>query len=49
MNLRAKIVDGCGSCEVSYLRCDDIGILVFRVVDALVLAAEVEAPVPVVC
>ena len=38
---------GCGSFEVSWLRCEDIGVAVFRVVDAFVLAAEVEAPVVV--
>jgi len=30
---------------VSWLRCEGIGLAVFRVVDAFVLAAEVEAPV----
>ena len=39
------IVDGCGSFEVSWLRCKDESVAVFRVVDAFVLAAEVEAPV----
>src|SRR5260370_24525930 len=39
--------DGCGSSEVSWLRCEDLAVLVFRVVDAFVLAAEVEAPVSV--
>lgn len=38
------IVDGCGSCEVSGLRCEDIGFAVFRVVDAFVFAAEVVVP-----
>src|SRR5260370_24979222 len=38
---------GCGSSEVSWLRCEDLAVLVFRVVDAFVLAAEVEAPVSV--
>ena len=33
--------EGCGSTEVSCLRCEDIGFAVFRVVDAFVLAAEV--------
>ena len=36
---------GCGSFEVSWLRCEDMAVAVFRVVDAFVLAAEVEAPV----
>ncbi len=35
------IDDGCGSTEVSWLSCEDIGFAVFRVVDAFVLAAEV--------
>ena len=39
--------EGCGSSEVSWLRCEDLAVLVFRVVDAFVLAAEVEAPVGV--
>jgi hypothetical protein len=41
------IFDGCGSCEVSWLRCDDEALAVSGVVDAFVLAAEVEAPVGV--
>ena len=45
--LRVRIKDGCGSSEVSWLRCEDLAVLVFRVVDAFVLAAEVEAPVGV--
>src|SRR5260370_33284320 len=36
---------GCGSFEVSWLRCEDMAVTVFGVVDAFVLAAEVEAPV----
>src|SRR5215813_14868276 len=36
---------GCGSFEVSWLRCEDEAVAVFRAVDAFVLAAEVEAPV----
>ncbi len=39
--LRAVVGDGCGSTEVSWLSCEDIGFAVFRVVDAFVLAAEV--------
>ena len=39
--------DGCGSCEVSWSRCEDVGFAVFRVVDAFVLAAEVVPPVGV--
>ena len=35
---------GCGSSGVSWLRCEDLTVVVFRVVDAFVLAAEVEAP-----
>src|SRR6266571_8442122 len=38
---------GCGSCEVSWLRCEDEAFAVKRAVDAFVLAAEVEAPVGV--
>jgi hypothetical protein len=30
---------GCGSSEVSWLRCEDEPVAVFRVVDAFVLAA----------
>ncbi len=33
------------SFKVSWLRCEYVGLAVFRVVDAFVLAAEVEAPV----
>ena len=40
-----KIGYGCGSSEVSWLRCEDEAIAVSGVVDAFVLAAEVEAPV----
>src|SRR5437867_2120891 len=36
---------GCGSFEVSWLRCEDEAVAVSGVVDAFVLAAEVEAPV----
>src|SRR5271165_1327346 len=36
---------GCGSFEVSWLRCEDMAVAVSGVVDAFVLAAEVEAPV----
>jgi len=43
----ATFLDGCGSCEVSWLRCEDEAVAVFRVVDAFVLAAEVEAPLGV--
>src|SRR5271166_6258453 len=39
------IGDGCGSFEVSWLRCEDMAVAVSGVVDAFVLAAEVEAPV----
>src|SRR5271165_4347505 len=39
------IVFGCGSFEVSWLRCEDMAVAVSGVVDAFVLAAEVEAPV----
>jgi hypothetical protein len=35
---------GCGSVEVSWLRCEDLAVAVFRVVNAFVLAAQVEAP-----
>src|SRR5271165_2980861 len=38
---------GCGSCEVSWLSCEDEAFAVKRAVDAFVLAAEVEAPVGV--
>ena len=37
--------DGCGSSEVSWLRCEDESVAVSGAVDAFVLAAEVEAPV----
>ena len=37
--------DGCGSFEVSRLRCEDMAVAVSGMVDAFVLAAEVEAPV----
>ena len=36
---------GCGSSEVSWLRCEDESVAVSGAVDAFVLAAEVEAPV----
>jgi hypothetical protein len=36
---------GCGSFEVSCLCCEDVGLAVFGVVDAFVLAAQVIAPV----
>jgi hypothetical protein len=36
--------DGCGSSGVSWLRCENEAVAVFRVVDAFVLAAEMEAP-----
>ena len=39
------ILEGCGSFEVSWLRCEDMAVAVSGVVDAFVLAAEVEAPV----
>ncbi len=39
--------DGCGSFEVSWLRCEDEVVAVSGVVDAFVFAAEVEAPVVV--
>src|SRR5712691_9123878 len=38
---------GCGSFEVSWLRCEDESVAVSGVVDAFVLAAEMEAPVGV--
>src|SRR5271157_4141347 len=41
----ADIENGCGSFEVSWLRCEDMAVAVSGVVDAFVLAAEVEAPV----
>jgi hypothetical protein len=41
------ITYGCGSFEVSWLRCEDESVAVSGVVDAFVLAAEVEAPVGV--
>ena len=37
--------NGCGSSEVSWLRCEDESVAVSGAVDAFVLAAEVEAPV----
>jgi hypothetical protein len=43
--LLGHIHDGCGSFEVSWLRCEHMAVAVFRVVDAFVLAAEVVAPV----
>src|SRR6266704_3243000 len=43
----ATFAFGCGSCEVSWLRCEDVGFAAFRVVDALVFSAEVVAPVGV--
>ena len=36
---------GCGSFEVSWLRCKDEAVAVFRMVDAFVFSAEVVAPV----
>src|SRR5258708_2190559 len=39
--------DGCGSSEVSWLRCEDEVFAVDGSVDALALLAEVEAPVVV--
>ena len=42
-----SIPDGCGSFEVSWLRCEDEAVAVSGVVDAFVLAAQVEAPVGV--
>src|SRR5208282_2433534 len=39
------VANGCGSFEVSWLRCEDMAVAVSGVVDAFVLAAEVEAPV----
>ena len=42
-----KIDNGCGSFEVSWLRCEDEVFAVYGSVDALVLVAEVEAPVVV--
>src|SRR5712691_3661802 len=42
-----RIVVGCGSFEVSWLRCEDESVAVSGVVNAFVLAAEVEAPVGV--
>src|SRR5260370_28749791 len=41
------ISSGCGSFEVSWLRCEDEVFAVYGSVDALVLLAEVEAPVVV--
>lgn len=41
----AVFFNGRGSFEASWLRCENIGPAVLRVVDALVLAAEMEAPV----
>src|SRR5450759_3449422 len=38
---------GCSSSEVSWLCCEDESVAVFRVVDAFVFPAEVEAPVGV--
>src|SRR5271165_868761 len=42
---RGPFGDGCGSFEVSWLRCEDEVFAVYDSVDALVLLAEVEAPV----
>src|ERR1039457_2979417 len=41
------LVAGCGSFEVSWLRCENVGFAVFGVVDTLVFAAEVVVPVGV--
>jgi hypothetical protein len=41
------VLDGCGSFEVSWLRCEGVGFAVFRVVDAFVFSAEVVTPVGV--
>src|ERR1035437_9876650 len=41
------IVDGCGSFEVSWLRCEGEAFAVSGVVDAFVFAAEVVSPVGV--
>ena len=43
----STVAEGCGSFEVSWLCCEDVVVAVFGVVDALVLAAEVVAPVVV--
>src|SRR6266702_7712933 len=43
----SAVGNGCGSSEVSWLRCEDESVAVSGVVDAFVLAAEVEAPVGV--
>src|ERR1035441_8606554 len=45
--LYAIIFHGCGSFEVSWLRCENVGFAVFGVVDTLVFAAEVVVPVGV--
>src|SRR6266571_910439 len=47
LKLHGQIRDGCGSFEVSWLRCENVGFAVFGVVDALVFAAEVVVPVGV--
>jgi hypothetical protein len=44
MGFSGGILYGCGSAGVSWLRCEDEAFPVFRVVDAFVLAAEMEAP-----
>src|ERR1019366_2433578 len=43
----SRIELGCGSFEVSWLRCENVGFAVFGVVDTLVFAAEVVVPVGV--
>ena len=45
--LSSAVSNGCGSFEVSWLRCQDEAVAVSGVVDAFVLAAQVEAPVGV--
>jgi hypothetical protein len=42
-----QVAVGCGSFEVSWLRCEDESVAVSGMVDAFMLAAEVEAPVGV--
>src|ERR1700750_1369504 len=44
LHIEAKSV-GCGSFEGSWFRCEDMAVAVSGVVDAFVLAAEVETPV----
>ncbi len=46
-SLVRAVENGCGSFEVSRLRCEDEAVAVSGVVDAFVLAAQVECPVGV--